>query len=283
MADILTLVKISRPGLWLVFIWLYLWPTGGSRKLLNSGSFWFGLIYCTFPLNLLVYGMNDLVDEDVDKKNNRKGNFIYGAKTTRAQREGLWSAILLLNGIPLLLLGFITGDLMYMIMWLLAAVCVNFLYNNKPFQLSRKCPYELPTMIAGHFLIPLLSSRLNDVPMPSWESWLFHALLLSRSHIWLEFADILCDEKEGKRTIAVVLGHKLSLRLVLLLTALEAAVGYWLLNSLVLACFSLFGILVFYLSATAKGVKEEKVHVSISQSLVGVVLMCFLWYTKVLV
>ena len=278
-----TLVKISRPGLWLVFIWLYLWPTGGSWTSLHSPSFWIGLLFITFPLNLLVYGMNDLVDEDVDIPNPRKGNFIYGAKTNAKEREGLFSIILGCNIIPLIGLGILTSEWLYLFLWLISALFVNFVYNNKPFQLSRKCPYELPTMIAGHFMIPLLACKLNNLPIPSISSWIFHALLLSRSHLWLEYADIACDKKEGKRTIAVVLGFKKALYLVLALTFIESLVGFFMLESCMLGFFSFFGMVVFYLSASDNGVKEEKLNVSISQSLVGLVLMCYLWTNRVLV
>lgn len=278
----MTLLKISRPGLWLVFIWLYLWPTGGRFGLLSSPKFWLGLLYCTFPLNLLVYGMNDLVDEDVDKNNPRKGNFIYGAIATKSDLRKLPFQILCWNVAPLAFLSCLdsahTGQYAC---WLLASFVINFVYNNKPFQLSRCCPWELPTMILGHFLIPALSCQINGVPLPSAASWMYHSLLLSRSHIWLEFADIEVDSREGKRTIAVFLGPKWSLALVLLLTFSEAVVSFSLLNSWVLAGFSLFGILVFWNGSTGAKVKKQKTLVSVSQTLVGAVLMGYLWYQGV--
>ena len=282
MANLLMLLKISRPGLWLVFVWLYLWPTGGSFEALLQPSFWAGMLYCTFPLNLLVYGMNDMVDQDVDMPNPRKGNYIYGAKTTKRDRSGLPQVIAAINLVPLGLIGLFFGSLEFVLAWFLVAVGVNYVYNNKPFQLSRKCPFEVPTMIVGHFLIPVLSCHINQVPTPPVGSWIFHALLLTRSHIWLEYADIDVDRKEGKRTIAVALGHTNSLRLVLATTLLEAVSGYWLLNSIVLGTFSLFGAFVFALSASGDKTKQEKMHVSISQSLVGVVLMGWLWTNSVL-
>ena len=279
--SVTTLLKISRPGLWLVFVWLYLWPTGGRTDLLSSPIFWLGVIYCTFPLNLLVYGMNDLVDEDVDQDNPRKGNFIYGAKTTRKDRRRLPLALFLINSVCLIPISWMTGKWLETLIWFGSAFAVNFAYNNKPFQLSRKCPFEVPTMILGHFLIPILACYINELEYPRAASWVFNGLLLARSHIWLEFADIAVDVKEGKRTLAVVVGPKWAFRTVISLTLLESLVGYVYLESAVLGLFSLFGVVVFSMNATDKGVKEEKVHVSISQSLVGVVLMCYLWINRV--
>jgi 4-hydroxybenzoate polyprenyltransferase len=276
------LLKVSRPGLWLVFVWLYIWPTAGNIKLLTTPVFWFGLLYSTLPLNLLVYGMNDLVDEDTDSQNPRKGNYIYGAKTSKTERHYLPFWIFALNIIPLCFIAGFTGEWIYLGVWFLAAVAINFLYNNKPFQFSRKCPYEVPTMIIGHFLIPLFSCQINGVDLPGPGSWTFNGLLLARSHIWLEFADIECDAKAGKRTFAVRFGPVVSFRTVIVLTLIEALSAWLLLESSILAVFSLFGVVVFWMSATDCGVKEEKVHVSVSQSLVGGALMIYLWLDKVL-
>ena len=280
MINAISLLKISRPGLWLVFVWLYLWPTGGFYTLLHSLKFWMGLLYCTFPLNFLVYGMNDLADEDVDSQNPRKGNFIYGAKITKGQRRNLPLQIALVNITAGCVLGICSNDWVYIFCWTSSAVCINFFYNNEPFRLSRKCPWELPCMIVGHFLIPLLSCRLNQVPFPSFFSWLFNGLLLARSHIWLEFADIDVDKGSDKRTIAVFLGKCTTLRLVVLITLIEASVGFLLLKSTLVCLFSLLGVFVFCTSS-AQGA-QNKVHVSVSQSLVGVCLMIYVWINRIL-
>ena len=280
-----TLLCISRPGLWLVFIWLYVWPTGANHQLLVSKSFWIGLFYCTFPLNLLVYGMNDLVDEDVDKDNPRKGNYIYGAKANRRELAALPFHIFAWAVAPLVVLVWYNPDrAVAYCTWLVFSFFVNFVYNNKPFQMSRKCPWELPTMILGHYLIPILSCLINDLSYPPIGSWLYHACLLARSHVWLEYADIECDKKEGKRTIAVALGPKLAFYFVIALTCCEAIIGFLVLECNVLGVFSFFGMVVFFLNSTKSGkVKNEKTHVSVSQSLVGAVLMMYVWYIGVFV
>ena len=78
---------VSRPYFYLVTLWLYLLPTGGRFELLSSpfdGPFWVGFAYCTYPLNLLCYLMNDLSDVDVDRENPRKGGVIFGCRGTAA-------------------------------------------------------------------------------------------------------------------------------------------------------------------------------------------------------
>lgn len=225
--------------------------------------------------------MNDVVDEDVDQNNPRKGNFIYGAKTTKKDRRNLPQLMILINAFPLVTIAYLSGKSAEILVWFVCAFVVNFAYNNKPFQLSRKCPYEVPTMIVGHFLIPILACSINGLEFPPAASWVFNGLLLARSHIWLEFADIAVDKKEGKRTFAVVVGPCVAFRTVIVLTLLESLVAFRFLHCWTLGAFSLFGVIVFYLNATDKGVKEEKMHVSISQSIVGVFLMIYLWTSAV--
>ena len=71
-------LAISRPYYWLVTLWLYLLPTGGHTELLYHPPFWLGVIYCTYPLNLMCYLMNDIADVEVDRRNPRKGGGMLG-------------------------------------------------------------------------------------------------------------------------------------------------------------------------------------------------------------
>src|SRR2546422_9377033 len=79
--EIAFLVKAARPGFWLTSIWFYLVPVGG-RQVLDQAEFWLGLVYVSFPLGLLIYGWNDVVDFDVDRFNPRKGTYLFGARGT---------------------------------------------------------------------------------------------------------------------------------------------------------------------------------------------------------
>jgi len=67
-------LRVSRPYFWLVTLWIYLLPTGGRYDIFTSTSFWLGAAYCTLPLNLLCYLMNDIADVEVDKYSLRKSN-----------------------------------------------------------------------------------------------------------------------------------------------------------------------------------------------------------------
>ena len=67
-------LKISRPGLWFPTIWIYLVPFSLETSFWLNYNFWIGLFFVTFPLNYLVYGLNDYNDFKADEVNSRKGN-----------------------------------------------------------------------------------------------------------------------------------------------------------------------------------------------------------------
>ena len=91
MRRLLFYLKASRPGLWFPTIWLYLLPTSG----MDVGIvFWVGLLYVSFPLNFLVYGWNDIVDEDIDRYNPRKDTYLFGAKGGRDELRSLPAAMI---------------------------------------------------------------------------------------------------------------------------------------------------------------------------------------------
>ena len=96
MDRILFLLKASRPGLWFQTLWLYLLPVAGRAHPL-PWAFWLGAVFVLFPLNLLVYGWNDLVDREVDRVNPRKNSFLFGARGTAAQLATLPRAMALAN------------------------------------------------------------------------------------------------------------------------------------------------------------------------------------------
>ena len=81
----MTDLKISRPGLWFPTLWIYLVPFSWENEFWESPIFWLGLLYVTFPLNYLIYGLNDYNDRQADRVNLRKGNYFFGARATERQ------------------------------------------------------------------------------------------------------------------------------------------------------------------------------------------------------
>src|SRR5260370_9974343 len=61
----------------------------GHADFWHSGKLWLGLFFVLFPLGLLLYGVNDIVDAETDALNPRKGTFLFGSRGAREQLAAL--------------------------------------------------------------------------------------------------------------------------------------------------------------------------------------------------
>lgn len=227
-------LAVSRPYFWLVTLWLYLLPTGRRSDLLGTGPFWLGAAYCTLPLNLMCYLMNDLADVKVDARNARKGGGMLGAKEAIGR---LQAAIPLAAALQLaFVLAFCALFGIVAWPWFAAVFAVNWLYNFGPHFSGNYAPLDLLCPL-GYILVVPLSCWLNALPYPPTRSWAHAIFLVVRSQLWIQTFDIESDAAAGRRNTAVRLGLRGS----------QAALAGVLLceNIFVYACFSQFSLRSF--------------------------------------
>ncbi len=202
MRRLLFLLKASRPGLWFQTIWLYVLPTS-HLPVWNSTWFWVGMAYVTFPLNLLVYGWNDLVDVPGDRVNPRKDTFLFGARGSR-EELALLPAAMILAQIPFAVVFIWTFG--WKMALLLTAICaVNYLYNLPKNGWRGRPPLELLNQ-AGYLLILPMSVWLNSTPQVPWIAVVYLVLFCSHSHLMGEVMDVQPDAAVGRWTTARVIG-----------------------------------------------------------------------------
>jgi 4-hydroxybenzoate polyprenyltransferase len=213
-------VKAARPGFWLTSIWFYLVPAGG-RNVFHHPEFWLGLLYMTFPLGLLIYGWNDIVDFEVDRFNPRKGTYLFGARGTPERLARLPWRIALVQ-IPFavwftLLLG------PKALVWFAALIVGAALYNCRPFAFKGRPGLDLLNQ-AGYLLVFVLASWLNHVSQVPWFTFLFGAMFAMHSHLFGEIMDLEPDRRAGRRSLAGVLGARPAKWLLVAFLAVEAVV-----------------------------------------------------------
>lgn len=214
-------LKASRPGLWFPTVWLYLLPPTGAphdTSRLSSLAFWAGLFFVTFPLNHLVYGWNDLVDVETDRKNPRKDTWLFGARGTDTQLQRLPRAMVLVQAVCWPTLAWLGG-------WELLAVCgaivaVLWAYNHPTRGLRGRPPGDLVSQ-AGYLLVVVLSAALNDAPLPSALVFAYLVLFCAQSQLIGEVMDIDPDRAAGRATTATVLGARGTKWLILGVVACE--------------------------------------------------------------
>ncbi len=184
---------------------MYLVPFSFQSVFWNEPLFWVGLVFVTFPLNFLVYGLNDFTNGKVNSLNPRKGNYLFGAKLTKEEQKNLPWHICLVD-IPFLGYFFYVGgaDLFVLVLFMFV---VNILYNYKPFRLKERPPLDIFLQL-GYIFVSLFSVLLNDAEMIPWQTFLAMAILAFSAHLVGEIIDVDLDRMANKKTTAVFLGRK---------------------------------------------------------------------------
>ena len=241
------LTQVSRPGLWTTTTLFYLMPLG-HRTIFRSGIFWVGLFYVLFPLGLVLYGVNDIVDAEADVYNPRKGTFLFGSLGAKEQLAALrWEiAVALLPFLTLFL--FLIGA--KILLWCAALAAAVALYNSPRVGWKGRPPFDV-LIQASYLLVFVLSSWLNHVPQLPWPAFIFGALFAMHSHVFGEVMDIEPDRKSGRRTTATLIGAIGAKFLIAALLCVETAIVYRFFHDEIIAGFLAAGILWFVLDASA--------------------------------
>ncbi|MEM0517965.1 UbiA family prenyltransferase [Aequorivita flava] len=237
-------LKISRPGLWFPVIWIYLVPFDLASRFWETPLFWVGLVFVTFPLNYLLYGLNDFTDGKADVLNPRKGNYLFGPKFNKKELEPVFWQITAVILPCVAFFSYLKGREMFLL--LLFMIVMNIIYNFKPFRIKRRPPLEILFQV-GYLFTALFSILLNDLEMLPWQTFLYLLLFAFHAQLAGQIMDIETDVLAGKKTTAVLLGRKKTKLLVLILILTEVFILFYWFNEWVLsgflAAFSLWLVL----------------------------------------
>ena len=227
-------LKISRPGLWFPTLWIYLVPFGNAPEFWKQSLFWIGLLFVTFPLNYLVYGLNDYKDVAADAVNERKGNFLFGAKFNAAQLQKIPLKITIVVVPFIVYFSIIAG--WKMLLLLLFMIAINILYNFKPFRFKERPPLEIFIQV-GYVFVAFFSVVLNDLTAIPWQTVVYLSFFAFQAHIAGEIMDIEPDILSKKKTTATLIGRKNSKLVMLMLLLVEVYVLVFWFQDFVLSGF----------------------------------------------
>ncbi|MEE8525732.1 MAG: UbiA family prenyltransferase, partial [Thermoanaerobaculia bacterium] len=222
----LDLLRVSRAGLIVSHLWIYLVPAieGGLLPTLN---FWVGLVYVTVPLGLLIYGWNDFFDWDVDhispRKHHRAGAAAFGPSLTPSQLASL-PRVIVLAQLPFAVFWAVSGRLS-LVGCVALLVLGNALYNGPGVRLSRIPVLAELTATGIYLLITWLGVLIHSPAMPAW-IWLFAALSILNFQIVGALVDVEEDAVVGKRTFAVAFGPTVSMAAVMASLLIKAGLTY---------------------------------------------------------
>ncbi len=196
------LVEISRPVLWIntigttvIGMWL-----GGDLWREDIIPF---LVWVSFPFNLLIYGINDIFDQETDNINARKGG-MEGAKISPSEVKPIFIGVVLTN-IPFLIYFAFTVPIAAM-GWILAYSLFFYFYSSPPFRFKARPVWD--SVSNTDYAFPLVFIPLAFGNEPIW----FAAIgLMVSAFAITRFAsgqDIPQDSDVGIKTTAVWLGVK---------------------------------------------------------------------------
>lgn len=242
------LIRISRPRFWLYLFWpiLIAIATSGviDRYFLSEDINWLlclfvciYLLYFLFPANLLIYGVNDLCDEDTDQWNEKKWD--YENKLIAWSKRSLIKYILLRN-IPFLVILWWQIVLTWswliwywkqsVILWMICIFLFYFtgiFYSSLPVRAKAKpfldglfnVLYILPWFALYHFIA--LESTFHRI-------WFFTAWSRCIAmHSFSAIPDIEADKMAGLTTTAVLLWKNMTLVYCLFLRLIAALGGFF--------------------------------------------------------
>lgn len=283
-SKLLFYLKVSRPGLWFATVWLYLLPTS-NMDVWSSSSFWYGLFYVCFPLNFLVYGWNDVVDQETDALNPRKDTFLFGAKGTAEQLRHLWKPIAIAQLIFYPYMVYVGG--LKMLLLLLAFIVVNGLYNLPKHGLRSHPPLELLCQI-GYLLVVPLSIYLNQSDQLPWTTYFYLLLFALQSHLIGEVMDIEPDRKSGRKTTATVIGMRNTKLLIIAIVIAEVTLLFTVYQEYIFGSMLAIGLLwllvdLFLVFKTKTYTLAQMKLFGLMSNVVAVVSMGYVWYSGCLV
>lgn len=199
------LVEISRPVLWVntigttvIGMWL-------------AGELWTWaivpiLIWVTFPFNLLIYGVNDIYDQDTDADNDRKGGF-GGAKIRPNETRIIGWGVVLTN-VPFLVYFAITLP-WPAVAWMLGYAFLFWQYSARPLRFKGR-PI-LDSLSNADYAFPLVFVPYALGAEPLWPAAIGLMAWSMAKHVYDAIQDIDEDGSVGIITTAVQFGVRGSL------------------------------------------------------------------------
>lgn len=271
-------LKASRPGLWFQTIWLYVLPAAGSF-MLNKPVWWLGLLYVTFPLNLLVYGWNDIVDEDIDAANPRKDSWLFGARLSHPQLRSLIPWMVAVQ-VPFLA-AFVWLDGWRMLGLFAGIVAVNFTYNLPVKGLRGRPPFDLVNPI-GYLLVVILGVWLNELSMPPTMAFVYLVLFCGHAQLMGEIMDVEPDRAAGRVTTATLIGTVPAKLAVIALLVVEGLIlglhfGDWVLGGALLGAVPAL-LIDLWLTGSKQYTRKQFTLLGVAMNAAGLVSMVWVWF-----
>lgn len=210
--NLITLIKISRPRFWFYtagpFFIGYI-AGGDSTSVLYSWELLVGFIYFLIPINIMIYGINDIYDKETDHLNPKKHSY---EKKYTINNVYIYAISLITSSIGIY--GAILTNNIVLISFFLFFLFLTLFYSAPPFRFKNipfadslsNVLYTLPAIIGYLYTSNTLPPTYIYPILIAWPAAM---------HLFSAIPDIKVDRNAHIQTTAVYLGKTVSLHLCL--------------------------------------------------------------------
>lgn len=202
MKSVQRILHISRPVLWINAIGpavIGMWLAGSLWDFTTLPL----LLWLTLPFNLLIYGVNDVFDQDTDALNARKGS-LEGARIASSEVRTILIWVVATNVPFIVWFGFTVPAAA--LAWIAAYIVVFVFYSAPPLRFKAR-PF-LDSLSNAAYAFPLVFVPLALGATPVWAAAIGLMTWSVAKHAYDAVQDIDEDRAVGITTTAVLLGAR---------------------------------------------------------------------------
>mgnify|MGYP006289563281 CR=1 FL=1 len=238
------LLALSRPRFWLYLAGPVLvgvaYGAGSVGELFGLGAVAL-FAYFLFPANVYLYGVNDVFDAEIDRKNPKKDD-----KEVRYRGQTSVAAAVAVSGLLLIPVAAVVPPVAWG--WLVAWLVLATAYSAPPIRF--KTTPLLDSVSNGLYILPGAAAyaALAGVQPPLWAvvgGWLWSMAM----HTFSAIPDIEPDRRAGIRTTATALGQGRTYAYCAAVWALAAG-AFWLLDWQLGLLLAVYPVLVVGIAAS---------------------------------
>lgn len=270
MKTLYRLFLISRPFFWIQLAGIYWWGflRGGEQ---TTWATWLGVIFMTFPMGLIICGINDIYDQKSDAQNTRKGS-LDGAVVRSNEVRLLKQIIPILSVV--FVAAFLIGGYYAQALAISGIVVFAYAYSARPIRLKSR---PILDSISNGLWIDLVfyagyyaNQKGISLHLPTERYLIIFFLAGFCLHAFGSLPDYEVDKKAGDKTIGLFLGKRF--------TAALCGIAYSaciiLSHTLVIKSYFIVAALLSYLTA----LWPSKVLILQAPRLIGVLVIAIWGY-----
>lgn len=216
---LLTIFSLSRPRFWIYLAGPYLIGTtiaSNSLTVFSDVRFWYIFLYFLIPANIILYGVNDISDNDTDKFNSKKDSkeLRFSKKISPIYKNAILISDVL--SLPLFLFAHSSLAIILLLLFFFLSVC----YSLPPLRFKK-----WPILDSASNILYILPGIFGFVSitgvLPPVSVMLAASCWAIAMHLFSAIPDIAADKKAGLQTTAVLVGKNTSLILCTILWSLS--------------------------------------------------------------